>query len=68
MGEAGAEAILPLQRGADGRLGVAASGGGGGQRRLQRYHAGRLFVPQVRGAGDRDAGKGGVEGGEDFSE
>jgi phage-related minor tail protein len=27
MGEAGAEAILPLQRGADGRLGVAASGG-----------------------------------------
>lgn len=28
MGEAGAEAILPLQRGADGRLGVAASGGG----------------------------------------
>ena len=30
MGEAGAEAILPLQRGADGRLGVAAGGGGGG--------------------------------------
>ncbi len=28
MGEAGAEAILPLQRAADGRLGVAASGGG----------------------------------------
>ena len=28
MGEAGAEAILPLARGADGRLGVAASGGG----------------------------------------
>ncbi|WP_024586436.1 phage tail tape measure protein [Aliihoeflea sp. 2WW] len=28
MGEAGAEAILPLQRSADGRLGVAASGGG----------------------------------------
>ena len=27
MGEAGAEAILPLQRGADGRLGVAAAGG-----------------------------------------
>lgn len=26
MGEAGAEAILPLQRGADGRLGVAAAG------------------------------------------
>ncbi|WP_274629671.1 phage tail tape measure protein [Arvimicrobium flavum] len=29
MGEAGPEAILPLQRGADGRLGVAASGGVG---------------------------------------
>ncbi|MGB8819442.1 MAG: phage tail tape measure protein [Rhizobiaceae bacterium] len=28
MGEAGAEAILPLQRGADGRLGVAAGGSG----------------------------------------
>lgn len=28
MGEAGPEAILPLQRGSDGRLGVAASGGG----------------------------------------
>ncbi|ABS62538.1 phage-related minor tail protein-like protein [Parvibaculum lavamentivorans DS-1] len=28
-GEAGAEAILPLRRGADGRLGVAAEGGGG---------------------------------------
>ena len=30
MGEAGAEAILPLRRGADGRLGVAAGGGGAG--------------------------------------
>jgi len=30
MGEAGPEAILPLSRGADGRLGVAAPGGGGG--------------------------------------
>ena len=30
MGEAGAEAIMPLARGADGRLGVAAAGGGGG--------------------------------------
>lgn len=28
MGEAGAEAILPLKRGADGSLGVAAGGGG----------------------------------------
>jgi phage-related minor tail protein len=30
MGEAGSEAILPLKRGADGALGVAASGGGDG--------------------------------------
>lgn len=29
MGEAGPEAIMPLRRGADGSLGVAASGGGG---------------------------------------
>lgn len=29
MGEAGAEAILPLKRGSDGALGVAAEGGGG---------------------------------------
>ncbi|HGG5994133.1 TPA: phage tail tape measure protein [Salmonella enterica subsp. diarizonae serovar 61:r:z53] len=29
MGEAGPEAILPLRRGADGKLGVVASGGGG---------------------------------------
>src|SRR5690606_32585934 len=28
MGEAGAEAILPLRRGGDGRLGVATDGGG----------------------------------------
>ena len=31
MGEAGSEAILPLKRGADGSLGVAAGGGGGSQ-------------------------------------
>lgn len=30
MGEAGPEAVMPLTRGADGRLGVAASGGPGG--------------------------------------
>jgi phage-related minor tail protein len=29
MGEAGAEAILPLSRGSDGKLGVSAGGGGG---------------------------------------
>lgn len=30
MGEAGPEAIMPLERGPDGRLGVTAQGGGGG--------------------------------------
>lgn len=30
MGEAGPEAIMPLKRGSDGKLGVAMSGGGGG--------------------------------------
>jgi lambda family phage tail tape measure protein len=30
MGEAGPEAIMPLRRGSDGRLGVQSSGGGGG--------------------------------------
>jgi phage-related minor tail protein len=30
MGEAGAEAIMPLRRGADGRLGIAGGSGGGG--------------------------------------
>jgi phage-related minor tail protein len=29
MGEAGPEAIMPLSRGADGKLGVKTSGGGG---------------------------------------
>jgi lambda family phage tail tape measure protein len=31
MGEAGSEAIMPLTRGSDGRLGVAAAGGGSSQ-------------------------------------
>ena len=29
MGEAGPEAIMPLKRGADGKLGIAGGGGGG---------------------------------------
>lgn len=35
MGEAGPEAIMPLRRGSDGSLGVAASGGGGGNVSVQ---------------------------------
>lgn len=37
MGEAGAEAIMPLKRGAGGRLGVEASGTGGGDVTVNQY-------------------------------
>jgi phage-related minor tail protein len=37
MGEAGPEAIMPLKRGKDGKLGVA-SGGGGGQMVTNNYY------------------------------
>jgi lambda family phage tail tape measure protein len=36
FGEAGPEAIMPLKRGSDGRLGVAASGSGGGVQFIQQ--------------------------------
>ena len=38
MGEAGPEAILPLRRGADGKLGIA-GGSGGGNVIIQNYGA-----------------------------
>lgn len=38
MGEAGPEAILPLRRGADGKLGVAAAGTGGMAMFAPQYH------------------------------
>ncbi|ECC1695200.1 phage tail tape measure protein [Salmonella enterica subsp. salamae] len=38
MGEAGPEAILPLRRGADGKLGVAAAGTGGMTMFAPQYH------------------------------
>lgn len=38
MGEAGPEAILPLKRGRDGKLGVAMDGGGGGYVDARVYH------------------------------
>ncbi|EJX0553910.1 phage tail tape measure protein [Salmonella enterica] len=38
MGEAGPEAILPLRRGANGKLGVVAAGGGGMMMFAPQYH------------------------------
>ncbi|WP_029354107.1 phage tail tape measure protein [Bosea sp. 117] len=63
MGEAGPEAVLPLTRGADGRLGVAAAGGGravnvtvnvatpdpGAFRRSEAYLAGLVARAVARG-------------------
>lgn len=60
-GEAGPEAIMPLRRGADGRLGVAADGGGGNVtihiatpdadsfRRSESYVAGQIARAVARG-------------------
>jgi phage-related minor tail protein len=61
-GEAGPEAIMPLRRGADGRLGVAASGGGGARvtvniatpdadsfRRSELYVTGQIARAVARG-------------------
>ncbi len=47
MGEAGPEAILPLARGADGRLGVQAGGGGGGGRPVTVVM--NISTPDVQG-------------------
>lgn len=55
MGEAGPEAILPLKRGADGKLGVSAGGGGG--HTINVYVSG-TNAPDVRraaGQGAREA-------------
>lgn len=56
MGEAGPEAILPLQRGADGKLGVA--GGASGGSTINVYVSGSNNAPDVRraaGQGAREA-------------
>ncbi|MEQ3625338.1 MAG: phage tail tape measure protein [Celeribacter sp.] len=46
MGEAGPEAIMPLRRGADGRLGVSAEGGGGARPVSVQIH---VSTPDVAG-------------------
>jgi phage-related minor tail protein len=60
MGEAGPEAIMPLARGADGRLGVQAQGGGravnGGDERHDAGRAGLSAQPEP----DRRAGQPGA--------
>lgn len=49
MGEAGPEAIMPLRRGPDGRLGVAASGGG----QPVTVHMGDTVI-QIDGSADKE--------------
>ena len=56
MGEAGAEAVLPLARGPDGTLGVKSNAAPADRRHLQRHRRRRRQLPQVGGAGDRHAG------------
>ncbi|MDT3708175.1 MAG: hypothetical protein ROZ09_15240 [Thiobacillus sp.] len=74
MGEAGAEGIFPLKRGADGKLGVQASGGGGVQVNVINNAGGTqatatereengvrivdVMVEQVEGAMSRRLGRG----------
>ncbi len=55
-GERGAEAILPLARGPDGRLGVRVGSRRRRPRHLQHRHARRRQLPAVRDADRRHAG------------
>ena len=60
-GEAGPEAILPLARGSDGRLGVAMSGSRGGERHRAHRYAGRGQLPPLGGLHHRtDRARGGA--------
>lgn len=49
MGEAGPEAVMPLRRGRDGRLGVQAAGAGGGS--VQHNYQ---IAVEVKGTGDKE--------------
>lgn len=55
MGEAGPEAIIPLLRGRDGRLGVAMVGGGGGGHSIYVDARGAIDPAAVEAAGYRGA-------------
>ena len=75
MGEAGPEAIMPLERGKDGRLGVSARGGGGGDVAVniydQRSGGDKVEVQERRGTDGkrqiavmiRDAQRNNIRGG-----
>lgn len=53
MGEAGEEAVMPLRRGPDGRLGVSAAGGGGGGNQISvAVHVDASGGSQVQSGGD----------------
>jgi hypothetical protein len=52
FGEAGPEAIMPLRRGVDGRLGVAAGGAGGGTNVIINNHTAAQPVVQTPPNGD----------------
>ena len=53
MGEAGPEAIMPLRRGRDGRLGVASSGGGGVVVNIINQAGAQIETRERRGADGR---------------
>lgn len=53
MGEAGPEAVMPLRRGADGRLGVSAAGGGAGALNIAIHNnVGAQISARRDGSGD----------------
>lgn len=56
MAEAGAEAILPLRRGRDGRLGVSAPGGGGDMSVINNFYLAQPADPRTQSQIGRIAG------------
>jgi lambda family phage tail tape measure protein len=56
MGEAGPEAIMPLKRGSDGKLGVAGGAGGGGPAQVTIVNNGAPATAQVQQSRTADGG------------